>query len=177
MAALDFIPHAFLTCMLRLSAERISKKPGGIFDPFQHLLVPVQMEISRAPPQRSVQEARCLNLNFLGGDSFFVKNRQAHPPLCSHRQAVRLTRLLCFLVGNLDSSVLPRAHKHLQKRRQSRSNPRAWLLATSLGGQFSTGSDLCNVSLHFSFHLYRDFQESTCFTSRVPTHCVDLNLP
>lgn len=83
----------------------------------------------------------------------------------------------CFLLRIRDSSVQPRAHKHLQKRRQSRSNPRAWLTVTCLGGQFSTGSDRCSVSLHFRFHLYRDFQELTCFTSRVPTHCVDLNLP
>lgn len=97
--------------------------------------------------------------------------------LCFVLRDSQFDTAVVFSVGTLDSSVQPRAHKHLQKRRQSRSNPRAWLTATCLGGQFSTGSDLCSVSLHFSFHLYRDFQESTCFTSRVPTHCVDLNLP
>lgn len=61
MAVVDFIPRAYLTCMLSYQEKA---KPGGIFYPFQHLLVPVQLEISRTPPQRSVQEARYLNLNF-----------------------------------------------------------------------------------------------------------------
>lgn len=37
MAVVDSIPHAYLTCTLRLSVERIPKKPGGIFYPFQHI--------------------------------------------------------------------------------------------------------------------------------------------
>lgn len=119
LQVVDFIPRANLTCLLRLSVDGISKKPGGIFYPFEQILVPVQMEMS-TPPQRFVQGACCLNLNFLGGIvwrintlilCFVVKDKQSDWHGC------------CFLVGTLDSSVQPRAHKHLQKRRQSRSNP------------------------------------------------------
>lgn len=134
------------------------------------------MEMSRTPPQRFVQEARCLNLNFLGGFFLREESTDSSSALFSETSS-QIDTAVVFSGRTLDSSVQPRAQKHLQQRRESRSNPRAWLTATCLGGQLSTGSDLRSVSLHFRFHLYRDFQEPTCFTSRVPTHCVDLNLP
>lgn len=146
--------------MLRLSARRISKKARWDILSFSAHARPVQLEMSWTPPQRFGQG--------VASTSTFV---------C----VWRITRLIlrfvlrdkpsdwhgcCFLVRTLDSSVQPAAHKHLQKRGESRSNPRAWLTATCLGGQFSTGSDLqCFTSLQVSlvpWHPRVDLFYFTC---------------
>lgn len=131
VAAADFSPHACLTCTLRWDRSSFSAHSKW------------KREVHLLPGESRRHAAETLHFVFLG-DSFCW---QTHPPLCSQRPAVRQTRLLCFLLGTLDSSVQPRAPKPLQKRSPSSSDPRAWLTATVF---HSLRSKQCFTSLQLS---------------------------